>query len=244
MVNVTLKQHLNSWYSTDAGQHFANEVTATVTPLLREMFGYYAIQQGDYPPATNLLLESRINTNLMTGGEDVNIICHPEQTAFASDAIDLLVLPHTLELSEDPHAVLREADRMLVPEGHMIIIGLNPWTAWGIWQLARYRRNYPFYTLGRLRDWLGLLGFEYMGEQSCHVSMLDITLPSRLEESPIMKKLSCKMAERIAGGYIVLAKKKVTTMTPIKPRWPFKPRLVSTGLTEPTARQVNGQCRK
>lgn len=243
-MNKMLKQYLDAWYQTDAGQHFSVEIKTALTPMLRELFGYTAIQLGHYPPDTNLLAESRVNTNWLAGEKGDDVDCRPEQTPFASDAIDLLIMPHTLELSRDPHAVLREVDRMLVPEGHVIIVGLNPWTAWGIWQRLRYRRAYPFYTLGRIRDWLGLLGFECLGEQSCHISMLEIPLPARLENSQLIKKLSRKTAKIIAGGYVVLAKKKVTTMMPIKPRWPFKPRLVSTGLTEPTTRQVNRQWRK
>ena len=243
MMNKALKQYLDTWYQTDAGQRFTTEIKEAISPMLRELFGYTAVQLGQYPPETNLLSESRVNSNWLAG-ERGDTICHPEQSPFASDAIDLLILPHTLELSDDPHAVLREVDRMLVPEGHMIIIGLNPWTAWGAWQKLRYRRAYPFYTLGRIRDWLSLLGFEYLGEQSCHISMLEIPVPTRLANSQWIKKLSRKTAERIAGGYVVLAKKKVTTMTPVKPRWPFKPKLVSTGFAEPSTRQVNRQWRK
>ena len=243
-MNTVFQQYLDTWYRTDAGVHFAQEICSVLTPMLHELFGYYAIQLGGYPPATNLLEASRINTNWLAGGEGADVICRPEQQPFASDSVDLLILPHTLELSADPHAVLREADRMLVPEGHMIIIGLNPWTAWGLWQVARYRRAYPFYTLGRIRDWLGLLGFEYMSEQSRCISMFDIPMPARLENSPLLQKLRTNLSKRLAGGYVVLAKKKVFSMTPVKPRWPFKPRLVSTGLGEPTVREANGQCRK
>lgn len=243
-MNKALKQYLDAWYLTDAGQHFSAEINTVLTPMLNELFGYTAIQLGNYPPDTRLLTESRVNTNWLAGEAGGDIVCNPEQSPFAGDAIDLLILPHTLELSQDPHAVLREVERMLVPEGYIIIVGLNPWTAWGAWQLARYRRAYPFYTLGRIRDWLSLLGFEYLGEPSCHISMLEISIPARLEHSPLIKKLSCKTAKIIAGGYVVLAKKKVTTMMPVKPSWPFKPRVVSTGLTDPTTRQVNSQWRK
>jgi SAM-dependent methyltransferase len=91
---------------------------------------------------------------------------------FQANSLDLVVMPHTLELCLDPHATLREVERVLVPEGHVVITGLNPVSLWG-WQkrrLALYRRlglkikeqegAGEWIGYWRLRDWLRLLGFE------------------------------------------------------------------------------------
>ena len=91
---------------------------------------------------------------------------------FAANSLDLVVLPHTLELSPDPHATLREVERVLVPEGRVVICGLNPASLWGM----RQRRAHLYRRLGfgelflpeagefigywRMRDWLRLLSFE------------------------------------------------------------------------------------
>ncbi|MET0542415.1 MAG: methyltransferase domain-containing protein [Variovorax sp.] len=91
---------------------------------------------------------------------------------FAANSLDLVLLPHTLELSEDPHATLREVERVLVPEGRVVICGLNPHSLWGF----RQRRAHLWRRLGvgelflpeagefiayrRMRDWLRLLSFE------------------------------------------------------------------------------------
>ena len=91
---------------------------------------------------------------------------------FADDSLDLVVLPHTLELSPDPHATLREVARVLVPEGRLLIFGLNPNSLWG-WRQTRARfwrcfwhtrlflpESGEFIGTSRLRDWLHLLNFE------------------------------------------------------------------------------------
>jgi ubiquinone/menaquinone biosynthesis C-methylase UbiE len=37
----------------------------------------------------------------------------------AANSIDLVVMPHTLEFAPDPHQMLREVERVLVPEGQV-----------------------------------------------------------------------------------------------------------------------------
>src|SRR5208283_1731784 len=91
-----------------------------------------------------------------------------ESLPFASDSIDAILLPHTLELVEDPYAVLREAERVLCAEGCLMICGFNPWSGWGARRLfARLLRRPPFppgtrrvLSELRLRDWVALLGFD------------------------------------------------------------------------------------
>jgi SAM-dependent methyltransferase len=91
---------------------------------------------------------------------------------FEENSLDLVVLPHSLEFNTDPHATLREVERVLVPEGKVVICCLNPASLWGL----RQRRAHLYRRLGfgelflpdagdfigywRLRDWLRLLSFE------------------------------------------------------------------------------------
>jgi len=85
------------------------------------------------------------------------------------------VLPHALELARDPHLALREVDRVLRPEGRVVIVGFNPGSLWGVRQhWGRLRRRLAprsqrplflpstgeFMRYRRLRDWLRLLSFE------------------------------------------------------------------------------------
>jgi SAM-dependent methyltransferase len=107
--------------------------------------------------------------------QPVSLHCHFDALPFPSASIDLIVLPHSLELARDPHQTLREVERVLVPEGRVVIAGFNPASLWGLRQrggrfvrglgLARQRSLYlpragEFIGYWRLRDWLRLLGFE------------------------------------------------------------------------------------
>lgn len=105
----------------------------------------------------------------------VNLHCEFDALPFDSQSLDLVVLPHALELARDPHLALSEVERVLMPEGKVVIVGFNPTSLWGLRQhggrwLNRLKgggENGLFLpTAGdfighrRLRDWLRLLSFE------------------------------------------------------------------------------------
>lgn len=133
-----------------------------------DVFGFHALQLGF--PALDGLQANRMPHRWMASdthpepwplGRDV-ILTNYEALPFASASLDLLVLPHTLELSYDPHATLREVERVLVPEGRVVICGFNPNSLWGISKSCQrgFSEVGDFIGQRRLRDWLQLLSFE------------------------------------------------------------------------------------
>jgi SAM-dependent methyltransferase len=105
----------------------------------------------------------------------IALYCDFDALPFDSNSLDLVVLPHALELARDPHLALREVERVLMPEGRVVIVGFNPASLWGLRQwLGRLRRKLAphsprslflpsagdFMRYRRLRDWLRLLSFE------------------------------------------------------------------------------------
>ena len=105
---------------------------------------------------------------------EVALHCDFDALPFDAQSLDLVVLPHALEMARDPHLALREVERVLVPEGRVVIVGFNPASLWGLRQRAAYLRRTPpgasrrgflpdageFIGYRRLRDWLRLLSFE------------------------------------------------------------------------------------
>lgn len=136
--------------------------------LTSDIFGFNALQIG--MPYVPLLRECRIQShwcanekitpNLTTLSFDF------EALPFESESIDLIVLPHVLEFSSDPHQILREVERVLIPEGHVIISGFNPLSLWGGRQMmssmvgAFLPEPTELIRLTRLSDWLKLMGME------------------------------------------------------------------------------------
>ena len=133
-----------------------------------DIFGFHALQLG--LPTLQALQANRMPHRWLACdaspepwpvGRDV-FLTNYEALPFADASLDLLVLPHTLELSYDPHATLREVQRVLVPEGRVVICGFNPNSLWGLRKSFRRGLNEvgDFIGYGRLKDWLQLLSFE------------------------------------------------------------------------------------
>mgnify|MGYP000538292644 CR=1 FL=1 len=160
-------------------RHLLDWEQAHADGLLADVFGYHALQLGC--PALHSLRANRMPHRWVAGHE-----CEASLAAWAAEgspslwmdsrawpwppeSLDLVVLPHTLERSADPHACLREVERVLIAEGQLLIIGFNPWSLWGR-QLRRRQKSptsalpaaWPLEPIAayRLRDWLHLLGFE------------------------------------------------------------------------------------
>ncbi len=163
-----------------------------------------------------------------------------EYLPFASDSIDVVLLSHTLDFSPDPHPLLREVERVLIPEGKLIILGFNPFSLWGAWRLFRLRRrNIPwcgrFLSLSRLDDWLSLLGFEV--QQVKRMMFIPPLQQSGLiRQLAIVERLGRRYWPMLSGSYVVQAVKRVSTLTPIEPAWKLGSRVLGGSVIEPTTR--------
>lgn len=200
-----------------------------------DIFGYHGLQLG--LPMLQALRNNRMprqwvavpNADLnpdraaCQASESVQLCCAPEALPFAESSLDLLVMPHTLELCQDPHAALREAVRVLVPEGRLLLFGLNPYSLWGVQHgLERVQapglnawRGLPYW---RVRDWMQVLAMDVVAADfGCHVPAVDAQV--WLERWRWMDKLGNKVWPVLGGAYCVLAVKKVHGMRLMEPAW-------------------------
>lgn len=140
-------------------------------------------------------------------------------------SIDTLLLSHVLEFSPDPHQILREAERVLVADGTLVLCCFNPWSLWGIRRLFSWQDCPPwqghFFSLARIKDWLALLSFD--------VVMVERTLfrpPIRsakwFERCAFLERWGKRLWPVFAGVTIVVASKRTIPLTPITPRWQTK----------------------
>ncbi|WP_062308449.1 class I SAM-dependent methyltransferase [Polynucleobacter sinensis] len=163
------------WLQSPPGQYVLAWEQKCFDQIVADVFGFHAVQIG--MPQINALAENRMPLHALlihaNDRQDQAKRClwhqiegNPNELPFASDSIDLLVLPHVLEFAADAHQILREAERVLRPEGRLIISGFNPASLWGARQyLSRLigspylPRDGQFISLFRLKDWLQLLNF-------------------------------------------------------------------------------------
>ena len=159
---------LPDWLASPAGQYLCAWEQTYLDRAVVDLFGFHALQLG-FPALDGLQanrmphrwLASDAHPEHLPLGRDV-VLTNYEALPFPNASLDLLVLPHTLELSYDPHATLREVERVLVPEGRVVICGFNPNSLWGL--SKSFKRGFSelgdFIGQRRLRDWLQLLSFE------------------------------------------------------------------------------------
>lgn len=152
------QQAFEAWLDTPPGRYLLHWEQSQLDAAVADRFGFHALQLG--LPVIDGLRANRMPQRWVAGRD---LLCHFDALPFPSDSLDLVVLPHALEMAPDPHQLLREVDRVLRPEGRLIIVGLNPTSLWGI----RQRLGQPYLPragefLGywRLRDWLRLLSYE------------------------------------------------------------------------------------
>jgi SAM-dependent methyltransferase len=141
----------------------------------------------------------------------------------ASQSIDVVALPHVLEFSDNPHQILREVDRILRPEGHVLISGFNPFSLWGLRRIfSRGGAEYPwqghYLAVGRLRDWLKLLGLETQGGAfGCYVP--PVLSEQWLQRWDFMARAGDRWWPYTGAVYVVSAVKRVRGMRLIRPAW-------------------------
>ena len=200
-----------------------------------DLFGFNAIQIG--MPEIDLLRNCRIPYRMKAGPSDnVVLRCNTVQFPFATSSADLLLLPHVLEFSPNPHDTLRDAERVLVPEGHLVVSGFNPYSLWGARRLFNKDKSFPwqgrYVSLPRLKDWLALLNFEVVGgRMGCYAPPM--RNPNWLQRCRFMDNAGDRWWPMLGGMYFLVAKKRVMGARLIRPSW-SGPRVAQVLIPKPT----------
>lgn len=231
----------DDWLNTTLGQQLLLREQDMFDDVVGDIFGFNAIQLGLLQ--LDALKHSRIPNIIHVGNCEGDTYCESDYLPFAECCIDLVCLPHVLEFSRNPHQSLREAERVLVPEGHLIITGFNPISTWGIKRVLTRERDYPwrghFFSLSRIKDWLALLGLEYVNGKMCNYTF-PINDESWLSRLSLMDKMGERWFPMMGGIYFIVAKKRVVNMTLLKPNWKkssLKSRLAVTTNPKPKPTQ-------
>lgn len=261
---------MKNWLETPPGQYLLAWERAQFDQVVADIFGYHALQLGLAPlpalqanrmPHRWLAVPSSNNASEDTSSHTSDNISDLASTdvkpaidfvtdfaalPFFENSLDLLVLPHSLELSPDPHATLREAQRVLVPEGKLVICGFNPMSLWGMKQgrghIYRRLSQIPksnlsnsepsrfgfgalflpeageFIGYRRLRDWLRLLNFEIeSGKFGCYRPA--VRSEKWLQRFSWMDKAGERYWPILGSVYFVVAVKRVHGMRILSPNW-------------------------
>jgi SAM-dependent methyltransferase len=244
------REALRSWLSEPAGQRLVAREQQLIRAHLGNLFGYNLLQVGALPGA-DLLASSRVlHRTLMDLGDggplppcDSVLRGSASALPVGSSCVDVVVLPHVVEFEPRPHEALREAARVLIPDGYLLLSSFNPWSLLGLWRVALRHTGQPpwdghFLTLRRLKDWLELLDFDLVNASPMFFE------PPLSGNRLLRHLLVCEPAARhlcplLGGCQLVLARKRIANVTPIRPRLGYRRRLVGVSLAGPPARVVN-----
>ena len=209
------------WFSTPLGRYLLECEHSYVDEAVADVFGFYALQLGlpehDFLRASRIPFKGRI-----APFGPVALRADFRDLPIASNSIDLLLLPHALEFSEHPHQILREVQRVLMPEGHAVIACFNPWSLWGLRRLFNRVRDYPwsgrFINLPRLKDWLALLELEIAaGTMGCYLP--PCTQDKWIQRFRFMEAAGDRWWPIAGGVYFLHVIKRVRGMRVIMPMW-------------------------
>lgn len=255
------------WFKTPPGEYLLAWERERFDQAVADMFGYHALQLG--LPELDALGSNRMphkwlaaqgsesatpdatgqNASPAASSPRIALLTDSAALPFPANSLDLVLLPHTLELSVDPHATLREVERVLVPEGRVVITGLNPASLWGL----RQRRAHFYRRLGygelflpeagefigywRLRDWLRLLSFEVeSGQFGCYRPA--VSRAASLERFSWMDKVGQRWWPIFGALYFLVAVKRVRGMRLLEANW--KTQKASAAAPAVIANQVQG----
>lgn len=247
---------VKDWYQTDLGQELFNLEKQCISKQIEHFFGYNLIQLGCFDIKNESLIslskisnhfvfESLPATARLSEQADINV--RFEALPVKSNSIDLLVLPHTLEFEKYPHQILREVERVLMAEGKVILFVFNPYSLWGLWHKywqikiksqAATQAPLPSYgnliSQRRLKDWLQLLGFDIDYVQG-YFSRPPLKNASLLNKLSFIEKISGASSLIPVGAYMVIASKRVSTLTPIRQPWVFSKPISTSKAQQPSS---------
>ncbi len=243
-----------AWPGSSLGRRLLAAERRELRTALDSVFGEQLLQIGDWggEPFFRLARTRRAALVAERPLPHVAVVTRLDELAIASDSIDVVLLAHALDAADDPHALLREANRVLRADGQMVILGFNPYGPWGLRHFLSRRRFPPgarhFISERRLVDWLSLLNFRIHRRDYYHY-YLPLQWSGSRAEQPRERRIG-QLARKLrrlgrrglrrpifAAAYLLVAQKEIYPLTAVRTGWHRRPRLVG-GLMNPTSRNA------
>lgn len=241
----------NEWFETLYGEYIVNSEAELLREWLSQLFGYRMVLLGTrmqiwdhYSQQSHIRQRIWMNHSDTVDQLQCDILTTMSALPVKSDSIDLVVLFHALDRAEDPRRLIREVERILIPEGRVIIFGFNPYSLFGVWRMLGWR-NSPEELSGHLKvgcrqlmEWLSLLGME-VEEKRYFAFRPPLQKQSALERVSFMEVAGQKLWPSSGGVYAMQAVKNVATLTPFRPSFHWYRRYSTDGVTAPTTRGIH-----
>ena len=241
-------QEVQEWLKTPLGDALLQQESRIVEEAFDGIFGEQCLQLGIWGEPQTFLKHSRTQRKCLIdkgvgaasaatiSDASPSVIGKLHRLPIDNNAVDCVLLPHLLDYSDRPHAMLREVDRVLTAHGHIAILGFKPGGFWGLRRLIRGAELPPggnnLVPERGLGDWLQLLDMHIHGIKRYFF---------RWPLTGIRRGTSSKWEQRgqrywpeFAACYMLTAQKRGSTLTPVRPVW--RKAKVVAGLAETSNR--------
>ena len=239
-MQVDRSQMTQEWLQTSLGAALLRQEARVVEEALDGVFGEQCLQLGLWGENRAFMRFTRTQRCYLIADSSLGKPCavgNMHQLPVESDSIDAVLLPHTLDYSDRPHAVLREVDRVLRRDGRVIILGFKPFGLWGLRRLIPGAGIPPgadhLISERRMKDWLQLLDMRI--ERTSRYFFRWPLPGNKARGSVEWERRGQAWWPELSACYMLSAQKRVSTLTPVKPLWRRQPTVV-TGLAEPSTR--------
>lgn len=236
---IEMESTLTEWLLSPLGQALLAAEKKALAPLLSRVFGYHILQLSCTPDIDMLgdcLVCHKIAFAPSWRPGRQRVVADIESLPLETDSIDAVVLHHALDFTQHSHRLLREATRVLMPGGRLIIVGFNPISLWGISRLLRSRRRSPwngrFISRRRLADWLSLLDF-HIEKISYGAFFPPVSQTGVLSRAGDFDHWLDRMSNPTGAFYLIVASKQRVPLIPVASRWRrFRAPAISVPLAE------------
>lgn len=241
---------LAEWFGSPCGQLLLETERDALDGVLPSLFGYHLLQMsaaGEIHLASQSPIHHRVMVVSRSTGltpTSAGLVSDCDSLPFESDSIDVVILHHILDFSPNPHQVLKEINRVLIPRGHVIIIGFNPFSLFGIWKACAslltksVQWRYNGIAQKRLLDWFKLLDLE---KSAVHHAFYRPPCRSAivLKRLAFLENIGQRMKAPFGGVYLMVARKDVCAVTPIRAPWEKQHRgLMGLATARPSAPRI------
>lgn len=203
------------WDKFIQGEQIRSQLESSVSPWLQRAFGYHLLTLGKCSQTLDTkacAIKHKVHVDL----EHADVIAQPHALPFAENSVDCVLAAHCLEFTENPHQLIREIHRVLVPQGMIILSGVNPLSFSGLRHKIgdADKEKLQLYFPSRIKDWLTLLG--------CSVESYQVMGTGyEIQRFGGLKALF----SHIGGLYLIVARKQTVPLTRIRPKWQLQPQL-------------------
>lgn len=217
MTNIR-QTDFSKWLASEYAEQYLQCETNNLENALRQVSGPRVLQLGNLINTTiikEIDFPQHVVANIDTDPiADCCLQLDPAFLPFQEDLLSTVILPHVLERHKLHHQVLREAHRILMPEGHIILTGFNPFSMMGLQRLIFKRAVCPgsYFSIKRASDWLQLLGFEIVASATFQYAPLIKNTRLRKIFS-FLNPIGDRWLPMLGGGYMITARKKQSTGT-------------------------------